>query len=103
MEFKVGWAELREMGIYKGWAKTTCFILENAALDGELSTVMKLKAQTAGVGLGTYSRAVGRLRRHGYVTVKHAGFQGAWRISLTPKGYLYTHPQIAEGAGLGQK
>lgn len=101
MEFKVGWAELCEMGAYREWAKAACFILENAPLDGELSTVMKLKAHAAGISFETYSRAVRKLRIHGFVTVKHAGFQGAWRISITPKGYLYTHPGIAEGAGLG--
>jgi hypothetical protein len=101
MEFKVDWAKLCEMSVYREWAKAACIILESAPLNGEMSTVVKLKAHAAGVKLETYRRAVSSLRKHGLVSVKHIGFQGAWWISSTPKGYLYAHPQIAEGAGLG--
>jgi inactivated superfamily I helicase len=101
-KFKIGWEKLCEVSAYKEWAKASRIILE-AINNSELVLASAVWdcAKEADIKEKTFKEAKAQLRKEGLIALHKEGFQGAWWISSTPKGYLYAHPQIAEGAGLG--
>ena len=103
-KFRIGWEKLCEVSIYREWAKASRIILE-ALGSGErfLASAVWDCAKEAGIKEKTFREVKARLRKEGMIAFHKEGFQGAWWISITPKGYLYVHPQIAEGAGLGDQ